>query len=294
MATPSTAPTQEVPSLPADLRLGPVTLTVADKERSLAFYGDFLGFSVLHDLGDRITLGVGDEPLIHLDVRPGIGPNPRNAPGLYHAAILLPDRLALAKVLYRIASARYPLGASDHLVSEALYLDDPDGNGLEIYRDRPREEWPRDGDQIQMATLPLKADEILDLLERDTTGWTGLPEGTTIGHLHLRVADVEEAVAFYQGVIGFDIMLLWGGQAAFLSAGGYHHHLGANAWESAGITTRPENVAGLALWEIILPTPKDVAAVRARVEAAGAPLTPSKKGFITADPWGTRVAIRTA
>lgn len=294
MATPSTSPTAPAPSLPAALRLGPVTLTIADKERSIGFYRDFLGLSVLNDNENRVTLGVGNEPLLHLDVQPGVGPSPRRAPGLYHAALLLPDRLALAKVLYRLASAQYPIGASDHLVSEALYLDDPDGNGLEIYRDRAREEWPRNGDQIEMATLPLKSDEVLAELERDTEGWNGMPAGTTIGHVHLRVADVDEAVAFYTGVIGFDLMILYGQQAAFMSAGGYHHHLGANSWESSGVTQRPENVAGLARWDVILPTAEDVATVHNRVEAAGAQVTPIENGFTTTDPWGTALAIRTA
>ncbi len=284
-------------SLAPKLRLGPVTLAVADHERSLAFYRDFLGLSVIEE-GARhgeltITLGVGNQAIIRLVVRPGITPLPRNVTGLYHAAILLPTRAALARAILRLVESRYPFGASDHAVSEALYLDDPDGNGLEIYRDRPRGEWEwRDG-KVTMTTIPLDLQAIVDDLGADEPRWAPMPMGTTLGHMHLRVGDATEAERFYAGVLGFDVVASLPG-ARFMSVNGYHHHLGANSWESAGGQPRSETMAGLIEWEIVLPMVEDIVAAASRLSTASITIDARADGSLDVlDPWQTRLVLRT-
>jgi len=234
-------------SIHPNTSIGATHLTVADLERSRRFYVDVLGFRELERQGTTLTLTAdGATPLLALTELPGAPPKPARATGLYHFAILVPSRLDLARSLRRLAELRYPLsGASDHLVSEALYLNDPDGNGIEIYRDRPRAEWPRLNGQIRMATDPLDLDGILAELDRDDRPWDGLAPATTIGHMHLHVADLRAAEAFYHGLLGFDIMLSFGGSALFLSAGGYHHHIGLNTWAGVGAPPAPPGSAGL-------------------------------------------------
>ena len=289
-------PTQKR-NLPSGLRLGSVTLAVADRQRSLAFYRDFLGLSLIEE-GTRhgeptITLGAAGTAVIRLVVRPGIAPLPRRVTGLYHAAILLPNRTALARIVLRLADARYPFGAADHGVSEALYLDDPDGNGLEIYRDRPRDEWIwRDG-QIAMTTIPLDLQSIVDEIGEGDPRWAPLPAGTTLGHMHLRVGDASAAERFYAGVLGFDVVARVPG-ARFMSVDGYHHHLGANSWESAAAQPRSEDTAGLIEWEIILPTIDDIVATASRLSAAGITIDARADGSLDIlDPWRTRLVLRT-
>ncbi len=282
--------------LPSGLRLGPATLAVADRDRSLAFYRDFLGLSVLDATDDAeaplITLGAGDRPVLRLAVRPGIASLPRDVTGLYHAAILLPDRPALGRVILRLAEARYPFGASDHGVSEALYLDDPDANGLEIYVDRPRETWRWSGDRIEMTTLPLDLQAIVDTIPAGTPRWAPMQAGTRLGHMHLRVGNANEAERFYAGVLGFDVVAAMP-SARFMSVDGYHHHLGVNHWESAGGRPRSDDTAGLVRWEIVLPTDAVVTALAERLDAAGHPITTDATGTLAIpDPWGTELIIR--
>lgn len=285
-------------SLPPGLRLGPVTLAVADRQRSLAFYRDFLGLSLIEE-GTRhgeqtITLGADGTAIVRLVVRPGIAPLPRNVTGLFHAAILLPTRAALARVVLRLAEVRYPFGASDHAVSEALYLDDPDGNGLEIYRDRPRDEWVwRDG-QIAMTTIPLDLRSIVDELGDDEPRWAPMLAGTTLGHIHLRVGDAAEAERFYADVLGFDVVARVPG-ARFLSVNDYHHHLGANSWESTGAHAHSEDTAGLIEWELVLPTIDDMVTTATRLSAAGVTIDARVDGSLDIlDPWQTRLVLRTS
>ncbi len=286
-----------IPLAPA-LRLGPATLAVADRERSLAFYRDFLGLGVIEE-GSRhgeptITLGAGPQPIIRLVVRPGIAPLPRDVTGLYHAAILLPTRAALARVILRLAETRYRFGASDHAVSEALYLDDPDGNGLEIYRDRPRDQWTWREGRVQMTTVPLDLESIVAELGDGDPRWAPMPVGTTLGHMHLRVGDVEAAERFYADTLGFDVVAGFPG-ARFFSVDGYHHHLGTNAWESANGQLRSEGTAGLVEWEIVLPTVEDMVAVASRLTAAGVTIDARADGSLDVlDPWQTRLVLRTS
>jgi catechol 2,3-dioxygenase len=280
-------------SIHPNTSIGAAHLTVADLERSRRFYVDVLGFRELERQGTTLTLTAdGATPLLALTELPGAPPKPARATGLYHFAILVPSRLDLARSLRRLAELRYPLsGASDHLVSEALYLNDPDGNGIEIYRDRPRAEWPRLNGQIRMATDPLDVDGILAELHRDDRPWDGLAPATTIGHMHLHVADLRAAEAFYHELLGFDIMLSFRGSALFLSAGGYHHHIGLNTWAGVGAPPAPPGSAGLRYFVVRLPNADALDAVLERVRAAGVATEESEAGVLVRDASGNALML---
>jgi len=283
-------------SIDPNTNIGSTHLTVADLARSERFYTSVLGFRPLTRTNDTLTLTAdGATPLLALTELPGAPPKPARATGLYHFAILTPSRLDLARSLRRLAEMRYPLsGASDHLVSEALYLDDPDGNGIEIYRDRPRAEWPRPGGQIQMATDPLDIDGILGELERDDQPWDGLAATTTIGHMHLHVADLKAAEAFYHGVLGFDIIVRYGPSALFVSAGGYHHHIGLNTWAGVGAPPAPAGSAGLRYFIVRLPNQAALDAVLARVREADIGIEDHADGALVRDASRNAVVLVTA
>ena len=205
----------------------------------------------------------------------------------------MPTRLDLALAVARLAQARWPLdGASDHLVSEALYLSDPDGNGIEIYRDRPRDEWRFTEGQLEMATLPLDMNELLRELERADGFQQLAPAATRIGHVHLQVSDIAEAERFYSGVLGFDVMVRGYPGALFVSAGGYHHHLGLNTWNSAGSPPPPPGAVGLRSYEITLPDAAELDAVLGRVRAAGIPIEDRGSDRLVRDPSGNGVLLR--
>ena len=229
-------------ALPADAHIGRVSLTVRDLERSKRFYTDVLGFEAR---GDQLA-PPGGRTLIELHEHPAAIPKPRRSTGLFHFAILVPSRAALGRSLRRLVDQRYPLtGASDHLVSEALYLDDPDGLGIEIYRDRPRNSWGHlPGGEIEMATDPLDMQGVHDEPGAEAP-WNGLEPGTVIGHVHLHVPHLDSAESFYCGRIGFEPVLRRYPGALFVSAGGYHHHLGLNTWAGVGAPPPPENAVGL-------------------------------------------------
>jgi catechol 2,3-dioxygenase len=229
-------------ALPADAHIGQVSLTVRDLNRSLSFYRDVLGFVEL----SHGKLGpAGGRVLIELHERTDAIPKPRRSTGLFHFAILVPSRAALGRSLRRLAEQRWPMsGAADHLVSEALYLNDPDGLGIEIYRDRPRDSWRMANGELAMATDPLDLQAIHDEPGADTP-WQGLDAGTVMGHVHLHVPHIETAEAFYCGRIGFEPMVRRYPGALFAAAGGYHHHLGLNTWMGVGAPPPPENAVGL-------------------------------------------------
>jgi catechol 2,3-dioxygenase len=277
--------------LPDATHPGAVRLQVADLARSLAYYERVLGFDVLRrDAGGAALVPRGsDTPLIELHERPGAQPVPRRGRlGLFHFAILLPDRAALGRFLSHLAEIGAHAGMSDHLVSEALYLNDPDGLGIEVYADRPRDQWRYEGREIAMATIPLDAQDVMKAGRGES--WAGMPGGTVMGHVHLHVGDLATAEAFYHRALGFD-KVVWGYPGAlFMSAGGYHHHLGTNTW-ATGATPAAETEARLLDWELVLPDGAAVMAATRSLEAAGYPVEPSATGTLVRDPWGTAVRL---
>lgn len=278
--------------LPAPTRLGPVRLQVADLERSLAYYERVLGMRVLTRGDHSVALGPEGEArvLVELQERPGAAPVPRRGRlGLYHFAILLPERAALGRFIRHLAETDEHAGMSDHLVSEAVYLTDPDGLGIEVYSDRPRGAWKNEGRQLVMATEPL---DVEDLVRAAGPGkWTGMPAGTVIGHVHLFVGDLEAAAAFYHAGLGLDKVVWSYPGALFLSAGGYHHHLGTNTW-AAGAAPAREDDARLLEWEVRVPAVADARAALASLADAGFTVESAEDGGVARDPWGTAVRVR--
>ena len=277
--------------------MGAVRLTVADLERARDFYRDAIGLTELDSSNGVTRLGAGDRsalPVVELVGDPDAPPRPRGTSGLFHLAILVPSRADLARSLQRVAEAGWRLsGASDHLVSEALYLSDPESNGIELYRDRPRDKWPiRDG-VLQMDTLPLDLDGVLGELRREDAS-AGMPPGTRIGHVHLNVGDLTPAEAFYSGAMGFDITVRGYPGALFVSAGGYHHHLGLNTWAGEGAPPPPEGSRGLREFEIVMPSVESLAAEEDRLREAG--FEPAREGdrVRVTDPSGNRVVLAAA
>ena len=272
--------------LPADATIGRVALRVADLDRQVAFYEDVVGLETLEREDDAATLGVGHTELLRLEARPDLGHRGRDETGLFHTAFLFPDRAALGDALARVEAEWGLTGASDHLVSEALYLDDPEGNGVELYRDRPREEWTvHDDGRIDIDTLPLD----LEPIREAATGEGDAPAGTTVGHVHLEVSDVESAREFYVDELGMALKETYGPDAIFLAAGGYHHHVGANAWNGR---TAPGEGLGLDWFEVVVPDADALADTRERFEAAGRSPTAVESGFAVADPDRIELRVR--
>ncbi len=267
--------------------LGPVTLRVRELPRILEFYRDSIGLRVHRRDDTSARLGAGPDDLLVLEERRDSVPA-RGAAGLYHVAFLVPSRAALALQLRHFAAAAVPLqGMSDHLVSEALYLADPEGNGIEIYCDRPRSEWQWTDGEVAMATMPIDVEGILAQgAVPDPGGWSGMPAGTTIGHVHLRVPDLASAGAFYRDVVGLDVTVRSYPGALFMSAGGYHHHLGLNTWGSVGAAQASGNPAGLVRFEIRPSTRAGWSAIRSRALACGNLISEEAGGFLLRDPAG--------
>lgn len=267
--------------------IGEIQLTVANLDRSVQFYQDRLGFALLNHENGQARLGTRSHGLINLVKQPGVKPRAqRGMTGLYHFAVLLPDRRSLARLLYQMAENEVQVqGAADHGVSEALYLADPDGNGIEFYRDRRRNEWPADDlGKLQMGTDELDVDDLVMELKDGVTPWTGLPDATMIGHVHLHVRDLTEAERFYTRILGFQVMQRYGSGALFVSAGGYHHHIGLNTWAGAGAPPPPPDVAGLVWFEVCLPDQASIDALKGRLEAAGIPSENLNSGLLVKDP----------
>jgi catechol 2,3-dioxygenase len=276
--------------LPPATHPGAVRLQVADLARSLAFYEGVLGLRVHEQHAGAAVLGAaGGASIVELVERAGARRPPRaGLLGLFHVAYLLPDRAALGRFLRHVASLGIPTGMSDHLVSEAIYLSDPDGLGVEVYADRPRASWRFSGRQLVMATEPLDAHGLL--AAAGDAPWAGAPPGTTVGHVHLHVGDLEEASAFYGDALGLEPTVWDYPGALFLSAGGYHHHLGLNTWASGSPPAGPDD-ARLLDWELVLPTPADALAASDRLAAAGHSVVREGAGWLADDPWGTRVRL---
>jgi catechol 2,3-dioxygenase len=256
-------------SLPDDAHIGSAHFIVANMDRALDFYDNQLGFTQLRREGDLAVLSAdGSTPHILLTEKRDAVPKPPRSTGLYHVAIRYPDRTALARAFRWLVSLRYPFGGfSDHTVSEALYLADPDGNGLEMYADRPRETWPRLDEQIQMTTEPLDLDDLIAQADADPFPWERTHPRTDIGHVHLHVSDLGRAKAFWVDLIGLDLVFdLSSHGALFVSAGGYHHHLGLNTW--AGKSAPPPNTVGLQAFQLVIPDQAALDQVVARLENA--------------------------
>jgi len=271
-----------------------VRFRVADLERAVTFYRDVLGLQITQDTKKKLSLApasTGDE-LIVLEERQGIAPRPRRprTAGLYHVALLVPSRRDLGRTLLALGESGYPLrGMSDHAVSESIYLDDPDGNGLEIYADRPRELWPRRNGVVQMTVDPMDVDGVLAAGQADAEPWSGLPSGTVIGHVHFTVSSMERAAAYYINVIGFDRMMQIPSLTA-VSAGGYHHHLNLNTWAGEGAASDSEQVAGLIAWELRVPGDHARRELIQRVVSASALAAPSEPASAR-DPDGNLMEI---
>ena len=278
-------------SIHAATTIGPVHLTVRDLDGAVTFYHERLGFRVRRRAGDVAHLGAGGPDLLVLWSAPD-APRAPGSTGLYHFAILVPSRRDLAMSLGHLRATRTPLrGAADHLVSEALYLADPEGNGIEIYRDRPPDEWPHEHGQISMANDPLDLDALLEERGHRDDPWNGLPPGTAIGHIHLRASNLVDADRFYSDVLGFDIMQRLGDSALFLSAGGYHHHIALNTWAGVGAPPPPPGATGLRQFVVRLPTDSERDRVTARVRAAGLDVSDARPGYSILDPSGNRVVL---
>ena len=279
--------------IPPDTTVGKVRLRVADLDDLATFYERVVGLEALERSADVARLGAADgEPLIELVGAPDAPPAPSFSTGLFHLAILVPDRAELARSLQRVAAAGWRLtGASDHLVSEAFYLQDPEGNGIEIYRDRPREEWRRNGDELAMATLPLDLESVLGELDPSERAASGMPSGTTMGHVHLQVADIPAAEAFYNRALGLDVMVRSYPGALFLAAGGYHHHLGLNTWQSEGAPAPPEGALGLDRYELVLPSVAERDSAADRLAEGSTDPERLDEGVVATDPSGNRVLL---
>jgi catechol 2,3-dioxygenase len=275
--------------------IGAVHLNVRELERARAFYEQVLGMVAGEREDGSLTLSAADgAQLLVLHPTPAGAPLDRSATGLYHFAVLVPSRRELAEALIRLANARWPLdGASEHLVSEALYLSDPEGNGIEIYRDRPRAEWQTAADgSLQMGTLPLDLNGLAGEVADAGLVPGELPGGTKIGHVHLQVSDLRAAEEFYAGVLGFDVTVRGYPGALFVSAGGYHHHIGLNTWHSRGAAAPPPNSAGLAWYEIQVGDEAGLADSLARLEAADVSVQAVGDGWMVRDPSNNGVLLR--
>jgi len=282
------------PEISPATTLGAVHLTVSDLDRSVGYYETAVGLETLERADGGATLGVEARSLLVLVEVPGARPAPGYT-GLYHFALLVPERIDLARWLAHAARDRVPLtGLSDHFVSEAIYLTDPDGHGIEIYEDRPRETW--EGlVGTRMTTLPLDVDALFgELADPASEPFNGLPAGTVMGHVHLKVSEIEGTIRFYRDVLGFGLMAQLGRQAAFLGAGGYHHHIGANTWESQDAPAAPEGSAALRHATIILTSADERDRVVKRAAATGADAEKTAAGPILRDPSGNQLLITVA
>lgn len=277
-------------SIHPDTQLGPVHLRVSQLEQSILFYTEVVGFRILQQEGKTVKLTAdGLHPLLVLEeVENAAVPPRRSHTGLYHFAILLPDRKSLGLALRNLIDHQIRIGSSDHLVSEALYIEDPDHNGIEMYRDRPRDTWTRDASgEYRMAVDPLDGQGLLE--EAGDEDWSGLPAGTKIGHVHLHVADLEKTKEFYCHILGFDLTAHYGDSALFVSAGGYHHHIGLNTWAGVGAPAPQPNATGLDHFTVVVPNDEEMNVILDRLAHAGIAAERQEDAWFVRDPSGIRI-----
>jgi catechol 2,3-dioxygenase len=279
-------------TLPSQITISEIELTIQDLNRSIEFYTQVIGFSVRTRNQHSAELGTETSTLVRVIENPK-AQKTRGTTGLYHFAILVPQRRVLAKSLTNIIETQTPVqGFADHGVSEAIYLPDPDGNGIEIYRDRPYQEWPFNNGELRMVTDPLDVENLLSEINGNNGQRFKLPGKTKIGHMHLHVRDIPEAVSFYQDVLGFDLKQRYGPSAAFLAAGNYHHHIGINTWAGVGALPSPEGSIGLRSFTISLPTSKDLDTLEGQIQQAGKKGIQVNDGFIIRDPSNNQIQFK--
>ena len=278
----------------APIHIGAVGMMVRNLDRLSAYYRDMLGLTVQEHTRQVAKLGVNGVTLLELIQRPDALPDDQREAGLYHTAFLMPTRADLARWILHSAKTRVPItGASDHDVSEAIYLDDPEGNGVEVYSDRPREKWRHDGELIFQKTDPLDVDAIIREIDPAIATYPSAPEGLRIGHIHLRVGNIAGAEAFYCNVLGLDVTRRRTG-ATFVSSGGYHHHVAVNIWHSNGAGARNDKRAGLDWFSMEINDEPTMDGLKKRIGAAGVTIDAIPGGFAATDPWGTHIRFTTA
>ena len=279
-------------TLPPETTLGRVAFKVRDLSAMVTFYTSVLGMDVIERRDGAALLGAGDVGLLQLtQVANAVSPVENNT-GLYHAAFLLPSRPDLARFVRHMAENNVRFGYSDHTVSEAFYLSDVEGNGLEVYRDRPRSEWKWQNGQVAMANAEIDFNSFFAEIANDPI-WRGMPAGSRLGHMHLKIGDVAKASAFYHTLFDFDVVANMG-SALFVSAGGYHHHLGLNIWHSRNGRPAPANATGLDFFEVVLPSVEARVTLVARLRDAGTPLSELNGAPVAHDPWDNRLVLHVA
>lgn len=278
-------------SFTTPIHIGSTTLVVRDLDKVSRFYQDVIGLVEISRENGIAELGTPGQVFLRLRHDPAVTPDTGRSAGLYHTAFLLPRRQDLANWVIHIAQKRIPIqGASDHIVSEAFYLADPEGNGIEVYFDRPAESWVWAGGSVHMASDPIDMDGLV--AEVQTPVWTGAPAGTGVGHVHLRVGDIGPAEAFYNGLLGLDITSKYGPSATFYSSGGYHHHIATNIWQSRGAQKRNPTEGGLDEVEFLVADKAIWTSLSDRLRTSGLALTETRGGVLVPDPWGSRMLLR--
>lgn len=269
-----------------------VSLKVTDLERSLRFYEDIIGFQVFkkNERSAHLTAD-GENVLLTLEQPENVVPKQRRTTGLYHFAILLPSRGDLGRFLKHLIQTGYPVqGASDHLVSEAIYLGDPDGNGIEVYSDRPASAWEWHGDEVEMTTIAMDAAGVME--EAGDKPWTKLPAGTVIGHIHLHVSDLTVTEEFYTKGLGFEVVNRYGGHALFISSGKYHHHIGLNIWNGIGAAKPHPDSPGLESFTLVLADEDHRRQIIDQLQKIGATIESQDGQYLTEDPSGNRIVLQ--
>ncbi|MCM3602554.1 VOC family protein [Robertmurraya korlensis] len=268
-----------------------VNLKVANLERSITFYQEVIGLQVLNQTNSTAELTAdGKTVLVSVQQPDDVVSKQGRTTGLYHFALLLPTRADLGRLLKHFLQVRYPLqGASDHLVSEAIYLADPDGNGIEVYADRPASGWSWNNGEVEMATVALDAESLL--AEGEGEAWNGMPAGTIMGHIHLHVSELQKTEEFYTKGLGFEVVTRYGGQALFISTGKYHHHVGLNTWNGVGAPPAAENSVGMESYTMVLPSEEKREQIISQLQGMGVAVTKENGVYITADPSGNRIRL---